>query len=474
MSDFLVDLGANKTARQIITSLGLPLPMPERLERYRSAWPARPLDGRNVLVGQAGYGGLTEPLAMALGEAGATSYVVGACGPGTPWADAAEAWGRPAHTVEEGSTPDGVGFYAMVLDATGVRTAADLAGLYRFFQPRIRKLGRSGRVLVLGRPPEEATTLAEAAARRALEGFVRSVAREVGGKGATANLLTVHAGGEGQLAGPLRWFLSPASAFVSGQPLRVGTAPKTLFSATAPLAGRIVVVTGAARGIGEATVEVLAREGARVIGVDRPDDAGPLADVMRRIGGTPVAADVTAPDAAARILAAVPEGESIHAIVHNAGITRDKTLANMDASRWDLTIAVNLQAILDLTDALSPRLADGGRIIALASIAGIAGNFGQTNYAASKAAVIGFVQAASAHFAGRGITVNAIAPGFIETRLTAAIPAATREAGRRMSCVVQGGLPVDIAEAVTFFASPGSAGITGQVLRVCGGSFLGA
>jgi 3-oxoacyl-[acyl-carrier protein] reductase len=119
-------------------------------------------------------------------------------------------------------------------------------------------------------------------------------------------------------------------------------------------------------------------------------------------------------------------------------------------------------------------MADGGRIIALSSVAGIAGNFGQTNYSLSKAAVIGFIEAASAAYAPRGITVNGIAPGFIETRLTAAIPTATREAGRRLSALVQGGLPIDIAEAVTFLASPGAAGLQGQLLRVCGGAFIGA
>src|SRR5690606_1563001 len=110
----------------------------------------------------------------------------------------------------------------------------------------------------------------------------------------------------------------------------------------------------------------------------------------------------------------------------------------------------------------------------LSSIAGIAGNVGQTNYAASKAGVIGFTRTLAKQVHARGITVNAIAPGFIETRMTAAVPVVIREVGRRLSALGQGGLPEDVARAITFMATPGAAGETGQVLRVCGGSFIGA
>jgi 3-oxoacyl-[acyl-carrier protein] reductase len=162
-------------------------------------------------------------------------------------------------------------------------------------------------------------------------------------------------------------------------------------------------------------------------------------------------------------------------VVHNAGITRDRTLGKMDASRWDLAVQVNLGGVIRITEALlQGPLRDHGRIILLSSVAGIAGNFGQTNYAASKSGVIGYTRALAPLVAGRGITVNAVAPGFVETRLTAAIPLATREAGRRLSSLTQGGAPVDIAEAITFLATPGASGLTGRVLRACGGSFLGA
>ena len=114
------------------------------------------------------------------------------------------------------------------------------------------------------------------------------------------------------------------------------------------------------------------------------------------------------------------------------------------------------------------------RIASLASTSGIAGNAGQTNYAASKAGVIGFVDGASAELASKKITVNAVAPGFIETQMTAAIPFATREAGRRMNSMQQGGLPVDVAETIAYFANPASSAITDNVIRVCGQSLLGA
>src|SRR5262249_6641041 len=129
-----------------------------------------------------------------------------------------------------------------------------------------------------------------------------------------------------------------------------------------------------------------------------------------------------------------------------------------------------------LNDALieSELLRRNGRIIGVASIAGIAGNTGQTNYATTKAGVIGMVGAYAPVLAERGSTINAVAPGFIETKMTAAVPLAIREVGRRMNSLSQGGLPVDVAETVAWFANPGSGAVTGNVVRVCGQSLLGA
>jgi 3-oxoacyl-[acyl-carrier protein] reductase len=243
---------------------------------------------------------------------------------------------------------------------------------------------------------------------------------------------------------------------------------------TTVLAGRTAAVTGAARGIGAATARLLAAEGAYVLCLDRPADDGPTSQLAREIGGTAVLVDITAADAPAQIAEAVKAAGGVDIVVHNAGITRDKTLARMSEEQWDQALAVNLGAVVKINDALDKQIRQGGRIITLSSVAGIAGNVGQTNYSASKAGLIAYVKALSERLAGRGITVNAIAPGFIETRLTAAIPMAIREAGRRLSALGQGGLPEDVGNAITFLASPGAQGITGSVLRVCGGALIGA
>jgi 3-oxoacyl-[acyl-carrier protein] reductase len=185
--------------------------------------------------------------------------------------------------------------------------------------------------------------------------------------------------------------------------------------------------------------------------------------------------DVTDPEAPEKIAAALTDLGGVYAVVHNAGVTRDKTLGRMSEEAWDLLMDVNLAAIRRIHAALvAGPLQDGGRVVLLSSIAGLAGNVGQTNYAASKAAVAGLVRRLAPQLADRGIAVNGIAPGFIETRLTAAIPFATREAARRLCNLSQGGLPIDVAEALTFLSSPGAHGVTGNVLRVCGGSLVGA
>ena len=242
-----------------------------------------------------------------------------------------------------------------------------------------------------------------------------------------------------------------------------------------PLAGRIALVTGAARGIGEAVAEVLARDGAQVVVLDVPQAEEDARRVAERLGGRALALDITAPDAGARIADALPDGLDV--LVHNAGITRDRRLVNMPAERWSSVLDVNLASVLRTTDALldAGTLRRGGRIVATASIAGLAGNAGQTNYGASKAGVVGLVRSlAPRALAEHGVTVNAVAPGFIETTMTAAIPLFIREAGRRMNSLAQGGLPADVAETTAWLAHPASGAVNGQIVRVCGQSLLGA
>jgi 3-oxoacyl-[acyl-carrier protein] reductase len=206
-----------------------------------------------------------------------------------------------------------------------------------------------------------------------------------------------------------------------------------------------------------------------------PDSLGITAT---KVGGTALTLDVTAEDAVDKItehLREVHDGRA-DVLVNNAGITRDKLLANMDEARWDSVIAVNLLAPLRLTEGLvdNGTLGEGGRVVGLSSMAGIAGNRGQTNYAATKAGMIGLTDALSAAYADKGITVNAVAPGFIETKMTEAIPVATREVGRRLNSLYQGGQPVDVAETIAYFASPASNAVTGNTIRVCGQAMLGA
>jgi 3-oxoacyl-[acyl-carrier protein] reductase len=286
-------------------------------------------------------------------------------------------------------------------------------------------------------------------------------------------------GAEGSLAGPVRFFLSGRSAYVDGQPVTLSAAEIGAQDEDQPLAGKVAVVTGAARGIGASIAKVMARDGAHVVAVDIPAAGQSLAEVANEIGGTAFQLDITAADAAERLIAHLKERHGgVDVVVHNAGITRDKLLVNMDAERWNSVLAVNLQAQLDITQALlddaNGVLNDGARVVCVSSQSGIAGNRGQTNYAASKAGVIGMVRAWAPAFAERRATINAVAPGFIVTEMTAKMPFGTREVGARLNSLQQGGLPVDVAETIAWLSQPASAGVNGQVVRVCGQSMLGA
>ncbi|MFJ8198014.1 3-oxoacyl-ACP reductase [Streptomyces sp. NPDC096152] len=361
---------------------------------------------------------------------------------------------------------------AVVLDATGVRDVDALGEVHAALHPVVRSVAASGRVVVLGAPLDPADHH-QAAVQQALEGFVRSLGKEIG-RGRTVNLVRLADAAAAEST--LRFLLSPRSAYVSGQVVHVGahevTAPGDWDT---PLSGHTALVTGAARGIGAAVAETLARDGARIVVLDVPaaeEDARKVAD---RLGGTALALDITAADAGERIAAALPGGLDV--LIHNAGITRDRRLVNMPAERWSSVLEVNLASVLRTTDALlgAGTLRPGGRIVATASIAGLAGNAGQTNYGASKAGIAGLVRSlAPRALAEHRVTVNAVAPGFIETKMTAAVPLFLREAGRRMNSLAQGGLPVDVAETTAWLAHPASGAVNGQVVRVCGQSLLGA
>lgn len=365
---------------------------------------------------------------------------------------------------------------AIVLDLSAATSPTDLDVLQAVGAPAVRMLRGNARVIVIGSDPADLIDITAAATHRALEGFVRSLAKELRA-GATANLLLAQEGSHDGVRSGVGFFLSGRSAYVDGQAVRVGEAAGANVDLARPLTGKVAVVTGAARGIGTQIAQVLARDGATIVAVDIPAAGDALAAVANDIKGTALQLDVTAADAGTAIVDhATSRHGSLDIVVHNAGITRDKLLVNMDERRWGSVIDVNLHSILRMNETIlgDGGLRDGGRIVCVASIAGIAGNRGQTNYGASKAGVIGLVTALSKRVKDRGITVNAVAPGFIETEMTAKVPFATRELGRRMNSLQQGGRPKDVAETIAWFSQPGAAAVTGQVLRVCGQSLLGA
>ncbi len=368
-------------------------------------------------------------------------------------------------------------FKTVVYDASGLKDSASLVDLHRFFHPVLRQVESCGRIVVLGRIPELCALAAERTAQRALEGFTRSLGKEVA-KGATAQLIYVEPGAEHLMESTLRFFLSPKSAYVSGQVVTLRTSEHlTAVDWHKPLSGKVALVTGAARGIGAAIAEVLARDGAHVVALDVPQAEADLKALTQRIGGSSLTMDITGYHTPLELSQYLQEQhQGVDIVVHNAGITRDKTLARMKQDFWNLVLNVNLISEERINEALLAHnaLRRNGRIICVSSISGIAGNLGQTNYATSKAGVIGMVQSQALAYAKAGITINAVAPGFIETQMTAAVPFAIREVGRRLNSMSQGGLPVDVAETIAWFANPASSGLYGNIVRVCGQSFLGA
>jgi 3-oxoacyl-[acyl-carrier protein] reductase len=452
MTDLYQGFTHSPIGRLVAKNLGLPAPT--RLQRYAEG---DPLVSGTVAVG--GRGRLAGSLVGVLGSLGITAV------------------------EQEGTTPeDGTTYKGLVFDASGLTSSDQLVALRDFFTPLLRSLDTNPRVVVLGTPPELVRG-GERVAQRALEGFTRSLGKEIG-RGGTVQLVYVAEGAEGAVHSTLAFLLSPKSAYVSGQVVRIGAHGTTdaaeVTDWSTPLTGKVALVTGASRGIGEQIARVLHRDGATVVGVDVPQAASELQGVMKEVDGDHLVLDITAKDAPQRIARHLREKHGgVDAVVHNAGITRDRRLANMrpDAKgdRFEQVIAVNLTAPERITRELLEQgvVNDNGAIVGVASIAGIAGNVGQTNYATSKAGVIGLVDSLADELE-RGITVNAVAPGFIITQMTDAMPFASREVGQRLNAMTQGGLPVDVAETIAWFANPGSTAVSGNVVRVCGQMMLGA
>ncbi len=474
MTDRYQQFTQTPPGRLLASRLGLPRPVALRRYARGDAVLAGP-----VAVGAAPGGRLLAPAATVLAALDADARVL-AHGPAQTAADE----GGLSTTLWDPAADEHTRLGAIIFDASGIGSADELKEAYTFLHPIVRRLGASGRLLVLGTTPSDSQSVGERLAQRSLEGFVRSAAKELG-SGATAQLVYVAPGGEGELESTLRFLLSGRSAYVDGQVVRVGPAAGRKGAKRAPakidweqpLARQVALVTGASRGIGEAIAHTLARDGAHVVCLDVPAQGEALAAVANAIGGSTLALDITDADAPAAIVEHLRERHGgVDVVVHNAGVTRDKTLGRMSPEQWDLVIAINLAAPQRITDALveDGALNKGARVVGVSSMSGIAGNRGQVNYATSKAGLIGLVDALAPRLAERQTTINAVAPGFIETQMTSAMPTATREAGRRMNSLAQGGLPIDVAETIAWFASPASAGVTGNVVRVCGQSLLGA
>lgn len=446
MTDRYLDLVNAGPVKNLAKKLGLP--QPSVLRRYR---PGAPLLPGPVLVLGSGSG------ADALAK---------------------EMLGWDLDVRRHAAPKERLGAIVLALDE--LASPEELSGPMLNAGASLRDLAPGGRIVTVSRPATGTEEPVQASARQAVDGSLRSLAHELRG-GATGNGILLGDGveaGAPAVLGALRFLLSGRSAYVNGQFLLVGSGHCSLpADFDRPLAGKVAVVTGAARGIGAAIAQTLHRDGAQVIAVDVPAAGEQLARVANRVGGTALQLDITAPDAGRKIAAhAAERHRGLDIVVHNAGITRDKLLANMDQAKWDSVIAVNLSSQLRMNEQLlaSGAFQSAPRVVSLASTSGIAGNRGQTNYAASKAGIIGMVRASAGEFAKAGGSINAVAPGFIETDMTAKMPFLTREVARRLSSLQQGGKPLDVAEAVSFLASDAAGGVNGQTLRVCGQSMVGA
>lgn len=450
MSDYLIDLANGNFTGKIVKSLGLPAP--KILKREKGGYTSTEFSNKKFLVGAASQAYANESIQQSLKSLGVANLKT---------------------SLSDGEKTD-----VIIYDATGIKKTDDLIQLHQFFQLIIKKLAAHGKVVVFANDPQFYDDLETAVIGKGVEGFVRALGKEIGGKAANANLVYLNENAANQVNGVLRFLCSYRTTYVSGQVFRLTDkiANEQIFEKEL-LKDKVAIVTGAARGLGAATVERLAEEGAKVICLDISFAKEALEETAKKVGGEALLMDISAENTPFEIAQYIKEKfGKIDVIVHNAGITRDKMLGNMTEEKWNQVIAVNLKAIMNIDKKLiaDDLINEGGKIVCLSSVSGIAGNIGQTNYATSKAALITYVEKQSKLLADKKISINAVAPGFIETEMTKKIPAMIREFGRRLNAMSQGGQPRDVAELVAFLSCPESSAITGQTIRVCGQALIGA
>ena len=370
---------------------------------------------------------------------------------------------------------------ALVIDASQFSEENSFNDLYHQISPVLPSLQANARIVLIAQSYSDAQSHQGKAFSRSLLGFTKSLAKEVGRKGSTVNIIYMQNKVELELDGALSFLLSSKSTFISGQSFEVSAIKQ---QCNINQSQKIALVTGAAQGIGLAISKTLARDGFKVVGVDIPQAENELIKNMKHIEGDAISLDISGDDAGKQLLQYLTDNHftGFDVIVHNAGITRDKTLAKMPEHWWTSTLNINLLSVIKINQCLLENNAvnTDGRIVCMSSMNGFAGQVGQTNYATSKAGLIGYVSSLSqelnktdADGHSSNITINAVAPGFIETKMTEQIPFMTREMGRRMNALSQGGTPQDVAEAVAFFSQKASYGVSGQTVRVCGLNFIG-
>jgi 3-oxoacyl-[acyl-carrier protein] reductase len=461
VADYFLELAKNPLARSIVSKLPLPVTLPPVLKRRNATWTNEEFSGRTVLLLPDG------PAETAGDQAGRFAQAL------------TETVHRLSGKVLQ-HLPADEQANALLVDATRLSSPLALERVFLALQKNLKLLRSGGRVVIAAAAGDAAAPEA-AATMAALKAFVKSVGRELGRSGGTANLLLFPHGAEGEAAEVAAWMLTDRPAFISGQTLELNHADGLEIVRDALLKDKTAIVTGAARGIGLAICQALRREGAQVLGIDHPSQKAVLQDAMQAISADALIQDLSDPLAPAKLAQLIDSGEAgsfgqdgtVDVIVHNAGITRDRTLKRMSVAEWDAVMKLNYEFPRQMSHGMlrpqqgkKPLLAKGGRIIMISSIVGLAGNFGQTNYAAAKGGVIGLTEGlAHAHPDYR---INAIACGFIETGMTAKIPPLMREVARRINALKQGGLPEDVAEACLMLAGPHGSQISGQVVRVCG------